>query len=229
MPVSLKITVTENLYLRDPEGTDLGRRIVTASIELIEKLGFERFTFKKLAAHIKSTEASVYRYFENKHKLLTYLIAWYWSWLDYQIDYQTNNLTSGEERLKVTIRVLSESAQYDPTFSHIDENALHRIVVVESSKAYHTKTVDADNRDGLFQGYKSLCDKVAGIITAVRPGFTYPRALATTVIEAAHQQIFFAEHLPGLTEVRVQANDKSEIVAFLKDLVLRCLSAPPVQ
>ena len=56
---------------------------------MIDQLGFEQFTFKKLARAIGSTEASVYRYFDNKHRLLTYLIAWYWKWMEYQINYRT--------------------------------------------------------------------------------------------------------------------------------------------
>lgn len=229
MAFALQIKVNDRLYLRDPEQTELGRRIIDTGIKLIDELGFENFTFKKLANAIGSTEASIYRYFENKHKLLIYLIAWYWSWLDYQIDYQTHNITDPRQQLGVTIKVLSESAQYDPTFSHIDENALHRIVISESSKAYLTKNVDEDNRVGLFQGYQSLCQKVAELISAVNPHFGYPRALASTLIEAAHQQIFFAEHLPTLTEVRVPNDDKQEICEFLRDLAFTYICAKDLQ
>ncbi len=219
MGVTLHINVNEKLYVRDPEQTELGRKIVDAAIKLIDKLGFENFTFKKLANEISSTEASIYRYFENKHKLLIYLIAWYWSWVDYQIDFQTHNIEDPHRRLKITIKVLSESSQYDPAFSHIDENALNRIVISESSKAYLTKNVDEDNRDGLFKGYKSLSNKVGDIISEVNKDFKYPRAVATTIIEAAHQQIFFANHLPGLTELKVPNDDKSQIAQFLEDFV----------
>ncbi|MDH5608082.1 MAG: TetR/AcrR family transcriptional regulator, partial [Cyclobacteriaceae bacterium] len=41
---------------------------------MIAQIGFERFNFKKLSTTINSTEASVYRYFKNKHQLLDYLI-----------------------------------------------------------------------------------------------------------------------------------------------------------
>lgn len=226
MAVTLQIKVNEKLYLRDPEQTELGRKIIDYGIRLIDELGFESFTFKKLAQAIGSTEASIYRYFENKHKLLIYLIAWYWSWIDYQIDYQTHNIQDPNHQLRITIKVLSESTQYDPTFSHIDENALHRIVIAESSKAYLTKNVDEDNRDGFFQGYKSLSKKVADIISRVNPEFKFARAVATTIIEAAHQQIFFAAHLPSLTELRVPEGDKSQIADFLNRLVFTFTGRP---
>ena len=68
MATNIHLTLDHNSYLREPESTELGRRIISESIRMIDALGFEQFTFKKLGAEIGSTEASVYRYFENKHK-----------------------------------------------------------------------------------------------------------------------------------------------------------------
>ena len=74
--MALAIKLQHELFLRDPQETELGKKIIEQGILLIDKLGFEEFTFKKLASKIGSTEASVYRYFENKHRLLMYLTAW---------------------------------------------------------------------------------------------------------------------------------------------------------
>jgi AcrR family transcriptional regulator len=69
MELSLNIKMNNNLFLRDPEETELGREIIKNSIILIHKTGFESFTFKKLAEKIGTTEAGIYRYFENKHQV----------------------------------------------------------------------------------------------------------------------------------------------------------------
>ena len=66
MAISIQIKLNEKLYIRDPQDTKLGRKIIQHSILLIDEIGFEGFTFKKLAMRIGSTEASVYRYFEKK-------------------------------------------------------------------------------------------------------------------------------------------------------------------
>ena len=79
MLLDIRIKMNDKLFLRNPEDSLLGKRIVSQGLVLINKLGFEDFTFKKLAAEIETTEASIYRYFENKHRLLVYLITWYWS------------------------------------------------------------------------------------------------------------------------------------------------------
>ena len=91
MNVSSKISLNEGLYLKDPQASELGRKIINHSILMIDELGFEQFTFKKLASEIKSTEATIYRYFKNKHILLIYLVSWYWEWVSFLIKKNTQN------------------------------------------------------------------------------------------------------------------------------------------
>ena len=127
----LTFKLNEKLYLRDPQHTRLGQHIIRGSSEMIARLGFEHFTFKKLAKEIDSTEASVYRYFENKHRLLQYLVAWYWSWLNYRIDLATSSLPNTREKLKAALHVIAEEKKYDPMFQFVNVEALYRIVVAE--------------------------------------------------------------------------------------------------
>ncbi len=223
---SIQIKLSGKLYLRDPQETELGRNIITHGILLIDKLGFEQFTFKKLAAEIHSTEASVYRYFENKHKLLVYLVSWYWAWIEYQISYQTNNISDPERRLKLIIKIIAESARYGST-EHIDESALHRIVVCESSKAYLTKQVDEENKEGFFSNYLSLCHLIAEVIGENNPAYPYPQALASNLIETAHEQLFFAQHLPALTDLKIhkEKEDYQPLITLLEHIVFDLLKA----
>ncbi|HEY0731751.1 MAG TPA: helix-turn-helix domain-containing protein, partial [Chitinophagaceae bacterium] len=199
-PLKIRIDLDAKLYQKDPNSSDLGLKIIRHSIELIDKIGFESFTFKKLAGKIGATEPSVYRYFESKHKLLLYLLAWYWNWMDYKVILATSNIESAEERLRIAIRLLSAPIEKDPSFEHIDEMALYRIVVSESSKVYLIKDVDAVNELGLFLSYKRLCNRVASVVREINPDYRFPRALISTVIESSHDQKFFAEHLPSLTD-----------------------------
>jgi AcrR family transcriptional regulator len=216
---SIKINLTHKAYLRDPESTELGRRIIKESIILIDALGFEQFTFRKLASVLGSTEASIYRYFENKHKLLVYLVSWHWAWLDYNVLYQTNNMSDPRQRLSRAIDVITSSGTDDPTTAHVNESALYRIVIAEASKVYLTKEVDHDNKDGYFLEYKRLCHHIAEMVLDINPDYPYPHALISTVMEAAHQQVFFAEHLPALTEIKGTNRCPVETATFLKHLV----------
>jgi AcrR family transcriptional regulator len=220
---SILLKISDKLYVRDPENTELGRRILEQSINLMDEIGFENFTFKKLATRIGSTEASVYRYFENKHKLLIYLVSWYWSWVEYLIDYQTNNIEDPERKLKIAIKVITESGRNDPASVHINEELLHRIVVAESAKLYLTKQVDEDNKEGLFKAYKSLCNKIASIVKEYNPVYPYPIALVSTMIETAHEQLFFSQHLTSLTEVRTTPDDSTELYDYLVSMVFSML------
>lgn len=201
LPTNIVIQINERIYLKNPEASQLGKNIIRGSIELIDEIGFEQFNFKKLGAHIDSPEASIYRYFENKHKILLYLTSWYWAWLEYRVIFATVNIDSPYERLSRVIDVITENAVHDNSTEHIDESKLQRIVTSESSKAYLTKEVDNENREGLFSGYKQLVGRIAAIVTEIDPEFRYPMMLISTLIEGIHHQRFFAQHLPRLTNV----------------------------
>ena len=54
---NLKIVVPEKIFIKDPESSTLGKRIVQNSILLIDEIGFDSFTFKKLGEKIGSNEA----------------------------------------------------------------------------------------------------------------------------------------------------------------------------
>ena len=224
MAVLIQMELNDKLYLRDPQQTKLGKRIIQYSIILIDEIGFEKFTFKKLATRIDSTEASVYRYFENKHKLLVYLVSWYWEWVKFQIDFNTMNISNPKEKLRRVLSVLVESSKVNPIIEHIDEQTLHRIVIAEGSKAYHTKDVDNENKDGFFLNYKSLTAKISAIIQEINPDFAYPKALASNLLEMANNHIYFAEHLPQLTDVKIGDNrDLREMQQLLEFFAFRLI------
>ncbi|MFN8309971.1 MAG: TetR/AcrR family transcriptional regulator [Chitinophagales bacterium] len=222
MKLLLQIQMNEALYLRDPESTALGKNILQHSIVLIHEAGFEAFTFKKLAEAIGTTEAGVYRYFENKHKLLLYLTAWYWAWLEFQIRFQTNNITDPKVKLKRVIKLLASTVEDDVQTHHINEQLLHQIIIEEGSKAYLTKQVNEDNRRQFFKPYKDLCSLVGNMISECNSKYKYPRSLATTLIEMAHFQNYFMNHLPSLTDFG-KKRETAAIIAFLDDLVFSAL------
>lgn len=214
--------MNDALYLRNPENSELGKNILKHSIQLIYKTGFEMFTFKKLAEDIGTTEAGIYRYFENKHKLLVYLAAWYWGWLEFQISFHTNNIEDPSLRLKRVIKLLATAVEDDEQTIHINESLLHQIIISEGSKAYLTKQVGEDNKQHFFKPYKDLCAVIGNIISECSPEYKYPKSLASTIIEMAHFQNFFMNNLPSLTDFS-DTKEESEIIAFLNDLVFSSL------
>ncbi|MFD2291073.1 TetR/AcrR family transcriptional regulator [Mariniflexile gromovii] len=210
--------MNEGLYLRNPEDTELGRKILKHSVELIYKLGFEAFTFKKLAEDIGSTEAGIYRYFENKHKLLIYITAWYFGWVEFQISFQTNNIEVPKVKLQKIISLLSFPIEDDIQTSYIDESLLHPVIVAEGSKAYLTKQVAENNKLQFFQPYKDLCTLIGNVILEYNPKYKFPKSLASTIVEIAHFQNFFMHNLSSLTDFG-KRDKETEIVEFLNDLV----------
>lgn len=224
MAIQLNIKMNEALFLRDPMSSELGKNIVTQSILMIHEHGFEYFTFKKLAEKIESTEAGIYRYFENKHRLLVYMLDWYWSWLEYLIIFKTNNILDPASKLKIVIQVLTlykcEDYIKDQLF---DYKTLHEIVIAEGAKTYLTKNVEQDNKYHFFKPYKDLCKLIANTISEYNPDYPYPRSLTSTIIEMSHYQNFFMNNLPALTDFGA-TKDEKEIRLFLEELLFASIS-----
>jgi len=218
--LKVHIVISPELYLKDPDSSELGRKIISNSIELINELGFEVFTFKKLGEKIESPESSIYRYFESKHLLLIYLTSWYWYWTEYRLIFATTNVDSSEERLKRSIDILTKPILVDSSISYVNEVLLSEIIFSESLKAYHTSNVDQEDKKGCFKAYKSVVQRVSDIVLEISPKFKYPHMLISTVIEGAHQQKYFSEHLPALTDV---TEDKDAISKFYTELVFSVL------
>ena len=218
MELAVQIRMNEKLFLRDPESSELGRRIIRQSVNMIHEKGFEDFTFKKLALQTGTTEASIYRYFENKHRLLIYIVAWYWSYLEYKLIFHTQNLKQPEAKLRRIIDMLAGPIADGMNNEYMDEKKLYEIVVWEGSKAYLTRHVSKDNKNRLFKPYKDLCARISSILLECNPSYKFPRSLSSTLLEMAHYQRFFMNNLPSLTDF---GEDKSEdkLRKFLHQLV----------
>ncbi|MEN9999242.1 MAG: hypothetical protein RI922_2232 [Bacteroidota bacterium] len=216
----IKLPINEKLYLKDPQSSEIGNKILNESIVLINEIGFEKFTFKKLAIHISTTEASIYRYFESKHKLLLYLNNWYWSCIATRLLFETSNIQDAVLRLQKAIHVLT--ALPNPETEHVlpNEISLKEVVINEASKVFLTKEVDTENKDGVFSVYKTVVNNVVEMIQAINPEYPFPNMLVTTVIEGSNQQRFFAQHLPKLTNSSATAD---LVEQFYQDLIFKAI------
>ncbi len=225
MSIQIRFTLNDGLYLKDPQDSKLGKNIIQHSIILIDEYGFEYFTFKKLAENIGSTEASIYRYFENKHLLLIFLVNWYWEWVSYLIQVNTMNVSDARLKLKIIVHSFVFAPKDNPGVDYVNESKLHNIVISEGVKAYHTKEVDIENSKGFFTSYKNLATSVSIVISEINPKFKYPYALATNLFEMSNNHIYFAKHLPRLTDISVNENNVDEVETMLNYFAEKLLSS----
>jgi AcrR family transcriptional regulator len=212
---NIKIQVNNKIYLKDPETSALGKKIIENSILLINEIGFEEFTFKKLGDLIGSNESSIYRYFESKHKLLVYLSSWYWSWIEYRLVFATNNIADPNEKLKKAIAIVTEKIEDDAATAHINESILNKIIIAEFTKAFHTKEVDKENKEDFFYIYKSVINRIVVMINNVNPDYPYAKSLVSNIVEGALHQHFLQDHLKTITN----CNEKITPTDFYLHLV----------
>ncbi|MFC4872947.1 TetR/AcrR family transcriptional regulator [Negadavirga shengliensis] len=213
------VPVNSDIYIKDPLSSDLGKKIINQSLELIEDLGMESFTFKKLSEKVGSTEGAIYRYFENKHKLLLYLTTWYWGWLEHHLVFSISNLDDPHEKMKVIIQLLVEGPTYKENI-YIDIETLRGIVTEESYKAFLTKEVDVENRNGYFKQFYKLSERITQIVRELNPNYKYPKTLVSTLLESTLLHAFFMKHMPMMTESGLKGTDK---LSFYYDLVFKTI------
>jgi AcrR family transcriptional regulator len=216
---NFKISVPEKIFIKDPETSILGKKIIEHSILLINDIGFDNFNFKKLGIIIGSNESSIYRYFESKHKLLLYLTSWYWAWIEYQLVFETNNLSNDQEKLLKAIEIVTRSIREDSTYSHINEVILNKIIINENSKSFLTKEVDQENKAGYFEIYKGIVHRLKEMIVAVKPDYAFASSLASTLIDASLHQHFLKDHFSSITD----CNTSDDPTKFLSDLTINTL------
>ncbi|HRG32893.1 MAG: TetR/AcrR family transcriptional regulator [Saprospiraceae bacterium] len=222
MDFQVKFNINEKIYLRNPEISEIGKQIVKKAIDLIYELGFEQFTFKKLAHEINSTEATVYRYFENKHRLLLYILNWYWCYMEFLVIFKLENVADKKEKLRIIVNLLTHEFSESTNQFDYNKKYLNHIVIAESSKVYLVKEVSEINKNEVFKPYKDLCAKIASVISSYNPKYKYPRSLSTTLIETSHQQQYFSINLPKLTDAT--AKNKSEFTCqFIEDFLFKVL------
>jgi AcrR family transcriptional regulator len=222
MDYKITFKVNDKIYLRDPESTELGRKIIKNAIDLISSLGFEAFTFKKLAVEINTTEATIYRYFENKHRLLLYILNWYWSYLEFLLEFKLQGITDNKQKLTTIIQLLTHELPESSGQLDYNKKYLHQIVITESSKVYLVKEVNEINRNHVFKPYKDLCAKIADVISAYNPKYKYPKTLSSTLVETSHFQQYFGNYLPNLTD-NGNRNDEEFVAHFLDNLLFKVL------
>ena len=222
MDFQVTFKLNDKLYLRDPESTELGKQIIKSAIDLIYELGFEHFTFRKLALEMHTTEATVYRYFENKHRLLLYILNWYWSYMEFLVMFRLQNISDHKTKLEAIVELLTHELPESSGSLDYNKKYLNQIVLAESSKVYLVKEVAEINKDAVFKPYKDLCATIAEVITSYQPNYKFPRSLSSTLIETSHSQQYFMNYLPRLTDIHSE-EPKGFTSRFLNDMLFRVL------
>ena len=218
---SIQIQVNDSLYSKNPISSELGKNILKTSSVMINEIGFESFTFKKLAKELNTTESSIYRYFTNKHNLLIYLFAWYWGYMEYIMVFSCANLSQPEDKLKAAINSLCSPIVLAKSNDFIDEKSINEMIIAESAKTWLTKSVDKENKDDYFLAFKRPCHRLSEIIDEINPKYRYSRSLASSVVEGILSQKFFDLHLKSLTNFNENHN---EMNTFYINLILKTIA-----
>ena len=216
---NMKPEICDSIFLKDPERSDLGRKILKEGVSLIDKIGFEAFTFKKLGERIQSNESSIYRYFENKHKLLLYLSSWYWSCIEFRLIFETANLEDPNHRLTKAIILLTEDTSTEILGGNIKESTLKQIMISNFIKTFNMSEM---NNEDCIKTYKRVILLISEIIKEVNPFYSYPENLSINIVEGALHQHFLKQHFKTITNY----NESVSPTDFFLNMVKSILNNP---
>jgi AcrR family transcriptional regulator len=183
------------------------------------EIGFEAFTFRKLADKAGITEATVYKYFSNKHRLLQYYFDLYWVWMKELGNLEVSKHQDPEQKVQCLLDILCGIWPEKSISPSVEAVELRALLISEGLKSLLNKNVDDDNRLKLFAPYKEYCLFLSEELNSIRPNYHYPRSLATVVIEMSHSMEFYMEHLPSLTELSM-ARERQQLSLFFYQLIL---------
>jgi len=219
MNLHFQVHIPSRMAQHDPSHSRTGLKILNTAIQLIADEGYEAFHLSRLAEKAGTVESTVYRYFENKHKLLLYISGWYWAYLDFSIDYETREMKDPRQILSKAIEMMAGISLPKNSSLIGDPLIIHRIITMEFSKIYITQMAHDDNKEGYFVYFKTFVNKIGNLLADIMPGYKFPRSLAFLLVLGIYQQIHVAEKLPALSDYDHSEPLDEYISHFIKDLI----------
>ena len=128
----------------------------------------------------------------------------------------TLNVVDPRKKLSIMLMVLIDSAKRNLEVEYIDEDILHRLVIVEGAKGYHHKFVDEQNDAGFFVAYNSVCHEFEETIFQINNDFPYAKTLASVILEMTFNSIYFSDHLPKWTNIHSGEERAEELLKMLE-------------
>jgi hypothetical protein len=133
--------------------------------------------------------------------------------------FATHNITNPEEKLIISLKILTQNIVDDKNTPHIDESILNRIIISDFSKTLLTKDVDEENKEGFFLVYKRLIYRLTETISLVNPNYPYAKSLASSIVQGALHQHYLKDHFKTITNL----SEKDCLSDFYIDMIKKTL------
>ena len=102
----------------------------------------------------------------------------------------TNNIKDPFAKLKKIIKLLATTVEDDIKTSHVNESALHQIIIAEGTKAYLTKHVSEHNKDHFLSPTKTFVQKSETLFLNVIPNTSTPNHCQVPLLKWHISRIF---------------------------------------
>ena len=67
--------------------------------------------------------------------------------------------------------------------------------------------------------------EVADIVHEINPNYEYPNTLVSTIMLACNHQVFYAQHLPSLTNIKIKSTSPYSVLnRFIEELAFSTIA-----
>lgn len=188
---AFKVKVNSGIYLKDPDTSAIGRAMVREGLVMMESIGLDQFTFKKLSEQIGSPESSLYRYFENKVNLLFYLLSAYWSWQEYRVVMSVLNMAPGKKKVHKAIEVILSTPDEQAQLDELPLAVLYRLAERESIRVFVQNNAAHAFPPEFFHSFDRLHGRFVTMLKEINPDYSCSEALISVLLDAIHLQKYF--------------------------------------
>lgn len=184
-----ELHIPDAVFVKNPRESELGMKILHKGTEMLAKEGIDSFNFKKLAIAIQTTEASAYRYFDNKHKFLLYVINIYYGWMEYSIAVAEYEEKKTENKIKRAIESII-APNHMPVDNVEFAKNIRKVAIQEGVKLHFNLHIKDEIKNGSMTCYSRLTQRLSGLIRNIAPHYQFSEPLANLVIESVFHQLF---------------------------------------
>jgi len=133
----------------------------------------------------------------------------------------TSNIADPNEMLEKIIDIISKPPSENQVHDLLDLSKLYEIIISESPKAFLTKLVDTEVKEGFFANFARINDRIIMALKEINPDYPHVRALASMLLDTAGNQRFLSLHFPSLTDIGSGGN---LLAIFLTSIVKKSIS-----
>jgi AcrR family transcriptional regulator len=200
-----KSLVSSSQWIKRPPVTDLGHRIVAATVNEFASKGVQGARVAEITRQAGTTDPNFYRYFVGLRQAALFIMSeYYWTPLNKRITHYREATSQPEKLFDLVLTSLIRSAEDDPARPWLAESKVFQIIVAESRNPFLLPEAGLDSEYLRFLASLESVIKEGKKKRIFKPNFR-PALLASLLVTTLHGLL--AQRERGVRGLRVSDDE----------------------